>query len=327
MNATITSIGIYVPENRIDNSYFEKIIDTNDEWIRQRTGIQSRYHAKVNEYTSDLCLKAVENLLEYNETDILNVDFIIVATSTPNQVLPSVASQVQAKLNIKNVGCLDISAACAGFVYGIIVAKGLIASGSYKKILIIGAETLSKVTNFTDRTSCILFGDGAGAVIVEASTENYIFKGTTHTDGAYGQDLYLSNQPAEINNEKIINDNKLHQNGRVVFKWAISTLVEKVKDLVALNSRSLEDIDWLIPHSANLRILEAACEGLNFPIEKCLESIKEYGNTSAASIPIAWYNGLISGKVKIDDIIILAGFGGGLTYSSICIQNKISLKK
>lgn len=326
MNATITSIGMYAPETRIDNSSLEEIIETTDEWIRQRTGIQSRRHAKEDEYTSDLCIKAVENMVEYNEIDISDVDFIIVATSTPDQVIPSIASQVQSRLHIKNAGCLDISAACAGFVYGIILAKGLIASGAYKKVLIIGAETLSKVTNFKDRTSCILFGDGAGAIIVEASAENYIFQGMTATDGAYGQDLYLSNQAANINKEKIIADNKIHQNGRAVFKWAISTLVEKTKNLVELNHRKLEDIDWLIPHSANLRILEAACEGLDFPIEKCLESIREYGNTSAASIPIAWYNGLKSGKVKIDDIIILAGFGGGLTYASICIQNKIVLK-
>jgi len=326
MNATITSIGIYAPESKIDNLHFEKIIDTNYEWIRQRTGIQNRYYAKEDEYTSDLCVHAVENLLESNEADIADVDFIIVATSTPDHAVPSVASQVQARLGIKKAGCIDISAACAGFVYGIILAKGLIASGAYNKILIIGAETLSKVTNFADRTSCILFGDGAGAIIIEASAENFVFKGLTETDGSYGQDLYLSHQPAKINDQKIIDDNKLHQNGRAVFKWAISTLVEKTKDLIALNERSLQDVDWLVPHSANLRILEAACEGLDFPINKCLESIKEYGNTSAASIPIAWFNGLKSGKVKVNDMIILAGFGGGLTFASTLIQNKIALK-
>ncbi|WP_221391556.1 ketoacyl-ACP synthase III [Dyadobacter sp. NIV53] len=326
MNAAITSIGIYAPEKRIDNSYFEKIIETNDEWIRQRTGIQNRYYARADEFTSDLCVKAIENLLESNHTDISDVDFIIVATSTPDHTMPSVASQVQARMNIKKAGCMDVSAACAGFVYGIILAKGLIASGANKKVLVIGAETLSKVMNFEDRTSCILFGDGAGAVIVEASETNYIFRSITETDGGLGQNLYLSNQPATINGEAIINDNKIHQNGRAVFKWAVSTLVEKIKNLVDLNQKTLKGIDWLIPHSANLRILEAVCEGLNFPKEQCLESVKLYGNTSAASIPIAWYNGLRSGKVRIDDTIILAGFGGGLTFSSICVQNRISLR-
>ena len=326
MHSSITSIGMYVPETRIDNSYFENILDTNDEWIRQRTGIQHRYYAKEDEFTSDLCVKAVENLLANNEADISDIDFIIVATSTPDHTMPSVASQVQARLNINKAGCMDISAACAGFVYGIILAKGLIASGASKKVLVIGAETFSKVLNFEDRTSCILFGDGAGAVIVEASTENYIFQSITETEGELGQNLYLSNQPATINGEKIINDNKIHQNGRAVFKWAVSTLIEKTKSLLDLNDRTLESIDWLIPHSANLRILETVCESLDFPVEKCLESIKHYGNTSAASIPIAWYNGLKSGKVKMDDIIILAGFGGGLTSAGICIQNKIVLK-
>lgn len=326
MHSSISSIGMYVPETRIDNSYFENILDTNEEWIRQRTGIQSRYYATEDEFTSDLCVKAVKNLLESNDADVSDVDFIIVATSTPDHTMPSVASQVQARLNIKNTGCVDISAACAGFVYGIILAKGLIASGACKKVLVIGAETLSKVLNFEDRTSCILFGDGAGAVIIEASTENYIFQSITETNGELGQNLYLSNQPATINGEKIISDNKIHQNGRAVFKWAVSTLVEKIKNLAELNHKTLENIDWLIPHSANLRILETVCESLNFPKEKCLESVKHYGNTSAASIPIAWYNGLKSGKVRMDDIIILAGFGGGLTSSSICIQNRIVLK-
>jgi len=326
MSAAIKSIGIYIPETKIDNSYFEKFIDTNDAWIRQRTGIQNRYYSRDDEFTSDLCVKAVENLLENNEADISAVDFIIVATSTPDHTMPSVASQVQARLNIKNAGCLDISAACAGFVYGIILAKGLIASGASKKVLVIGAETLSKALNFDDRTSCILFGDGAGAVIIEASNENFIFQSITDTDGALGQNLYLSSQPAPVNGEKIINDNKIHQNGRAVFKWAVSTLEEKVKSLVELNNKTLDGIDWLIPHSANLRILETVCEGLGFPKEKCLESVKHYGNTSAASIPIAWYNGLKSGKVKLNDTIILAGFGGGLTSSAICIQNRIVLK-
>ncbi|TDE15636.1 ketoacyl-ACP synthase III [Dyadobacter psychrotolerans] len=327
MSATISAIGIYVPDTKIDNSYFEKILDTNDTWIRQRTGIINRYFAKEDEFTSDLCIKAVKNLIENNDADVSNVDFIIVATSTPDYTMPSVASQVQASFNISKAGCMDISAACAGFVYGIILAKGLIASGANKKVLIIGAETLSKVINLEDRTSCILFGDGAGAVIVEASAENHIFQSITETEGILGQNLYLSNLPAAINGQKITGDNKIHQNGRAVFKWAVSTLVEKIRELSELNERKLDKVDWLIPHSANLRILEAVCETLDFPIEKCLESIRNYGNTSAASIPIAWFNGLKSGKVKPDDIIIFAGFGGGLTSASICIQNKIALKR
>lgn len=323
MSASINSIGMYVPENKIDNLYYEKILDTSDEWITQRTGIVNRYHARENEYTSDLCVKAVEDLVRNFNKDLSDIDFIIVATSTPDQFVPSVASQVQTRLNIKGAGCIDVAAACAGFVSGLILAKGLIASKTHKKVLVIGAETLSKATDFTDRSSCILFGDGAGAVIVEASAENRLFHTITDTDGSYGKDLYIAYQPAPINQEAVIEDRNIHQNGKVVFKWAVSTLTKKINELALANGFQTNEIDWMIPHSANIRILESVCHGLNFPLEKCLESIRNYGNTSAASIPIAWYNGLKSGKVKLDDQLLLVGFGGGLTVSGICLQNRI----
>ena len=326
MNTTISSIGIYVPQNRIDNHYFENFLETSDEWIKSRTGITHRYYAQDNEYTSDLCIKAVENLAKEHDENLKDIDFIIVATSTADQVIPNIASQVQAKLNISNAGCIDICAACAGFVYGIILAKGLIAAKNHKKILVIGAETLSKVTDFTDRTSCILFGDGAGAVIVKASNENYIFDALTDTDGSYGKDLYLAHQNAPINMQAIDFNNKINQNGRVVFKWAVSTLTEKIQELAAMNNIQLQDIDWFIPHSANIRILESVCENLHIPMSKCVESIRNYGNTSAASIPIAWYNGIKTGKIKLGDQLLLTGFGGGLTCAGICLENRIEFK-
>ncbi|MDR2954274.1 MAG: ketoacyl-ACP synthase III [Prevotella sp.] len=325
MSATISSIGIYHPEKEIRNSFFEAYLDTSDQWIRERTGIEKRFFSSDNEYTSDLCVKAVQALVKNHNTKISDIDFIIVATSTPDQIVPSVASQVQTRLNISGAGCMDISAACAGFVYGIIMAKGLIAAQTHRKILVIGAETLSKVTDFSDRNSCILFGDGAGAVIVEASPENHILNILTDTDGSYGKDLYLSHQAAPINGEIIIPDNKLHQNGRVVFKWAVSTLVTKIHELAKKNNMSLSDIDFLIPHSANIRILEAVCKELAIPIDKCIESIRNYGNTSAASIPIAWYSGIASGKIKNGDNLLLIGFGGGLTCAGICLKNNIVL--
>ncbi|MCD7936501.1 MAG: beta-ketoacyl-ACP synthase 3 [Tannerellaceae bacterium] len=326
MNATISSIGIYHPQKEIKNSYFEEFLDTSDQWIRERTGIENRYYASENEYTTDLCVKAVEALAKNHNTNLQEIDFIIVATSTPEQTLPSVASQVQTRMNIPHAGCIDISAACGGFVYGIILAKGLIASRTHRKILVIGAETLSKVTDFTDRSSCILFGDGAGAVIVEASTENHLFKVITDTHGSYGKDLYLSNKNIPINGMPIIPDNKIRQNGRVVFKWAVSTLTKKIEELVSKNDMTLDDINFFIPHSANIRILEAVCKELNIPMEKCLESIRNYGNTSEASIPLAWYDGIISGKVKPKDKLLLIGFGGGLTCAGICLQNNIEMK-
>ncbi|MCD7937717.1 MAG: beta-ketoacyl-ACP synthase 3 [Tannerellaceae bacterium] len=326
MHATISSIGIYHPLKEIKNSYFEEFLETTDQWIKERTGIENRYYALENEYTSDLCVKAVEALVKNHTTNLQEVDFIIVATSTPDQTLPSVASRVQTRMNIPHAGCIDISAACGGFVYGIILAKGLIAAGTHRKIIVTGAETLSKVTDFTDRSSCILFGDGAGAVIVEASSENHLLKVITDTDGSYGKDLYLSNKNIPINGKPVIPDNNIHQNGRVVFKWAVSTLTKKIEELVSKNGITLEDIDYFIPHSANMRILETVCKELGIPMEKCLESIKNYGNTSAASIPLAWYNGITSGRIKPNDKLLLIGFGGGLTCAGICLQNNIEMK-
>lgn len=326
MGATITSIGIYHPEKEIRNSYFEEYLETSDQWIKGRTGIERRFFAQENEYTVDLCFSAVQSLIENNNQELRDVDFIIVATSTPDQNVPSVASQIQARLNIIHAGCIDVSAACGGFVYGIILAKGLIAAETHKKILVIGADTLSKVTDFSDRTTCILFGDGAGAVIVESSDNNHIYKALTYTDGSYGKNLYLSNLTHHLNGEDIRADNKLHQNGRVVFKWAVSTLVEKIREIVLLNNLNLQDIDFFIPHSANIRILEAVCRELNIPMDKCIESVRCYGNTSAASIPIAWYNGIISGKIKQNNTLLLIGFGGGMTCAGICIQNNILYK-
>lgn len=326
MNATINAIGTYVPERKIDNAFFEQYLDTNDEWIKSRTGIQTRYFAAENEYVSDLSVKAVENMMSRFNKTVDDVDFIIVATSTPDQMMPNVASQVQTRLGIRNAGCIDLTAACAGFAYGIIMAKGLIAAETHKKVLVIGAETISKVLDLEDRTTCILFGDGAGAVLVEASEENHLFKPLATTDGAFGKDLYISHQPAPICSEAVLSNGNIHQNGRTVFKWAVSTLTEKLPELAKINKFDLSDIDWMIPHSANIRILEAVCEAIGYPVEKCLESVRNFGNTSAATIPLAWDQGIKNGSIKVDDKILIAGFGGGLTVAGLCLINKIDNK-
>lgn len=323
MSTTITSIGIYHPEKEIYNSYFESFIDTSDTWIRERTGIERRFYTAPNEYTSDMCVKATQNLSKKYNKNLQDIDYIIVATSTPDQPMPSVASQVQSRLNIPHAGAIDISSACAGFVNGIILAKGLIASGTHKKILVIGADVLSKVTDFTDRTTCILFGDGAGAVIVEESDNNSLFNTITGTNGDYGKDLYLAHQNAPISNSEVIANYKLHQNGRVVYKWAVQTLTSGLHELAGKNNVTLEDIDYFIPHSANYRLLEAVFNELNIPMEKCLDSVRLFGNTSAASIPLAWYSAIKDGKLKLGDKIMLVGFGGGFTYAGIYIKNNI----
>jgi len=324
MNATITSLGIYHPEKEITNSYFENMIETSDKWIKERTGIETRFYTAPGEYVSDMCVNAAQNLSRDYNKDLSDIDFIIVASTTGDQPIPSIASQVQSRLGIPNAGSMDLGSACAGFVYGIILAKGLIAAGTHKKILVFGADSLSKVTDFTDRTTCILFGDGAGAVIIEPSDDNHIFETITGTNGNYGKDLYLSHMNSRLNNIDIIANNKLHQNGKVVYKWAIQTLSNGIKELAKKNKLSLDEIDFFIPHSANYRLLEAVFADLGFPMSKCLDSIRQYGNTSAASIPLAWHSGLADGRVQPGDKLILVGFGGGFTYAGICIDNMLA---
>ncbi len=321
MNSKITAIGVYVPSKRITNEYFEQFIETNNEWIISRTGIKERRFAEPDEFTSDMCVSAVKNLLAENPgVNLDGVDFILVGTTTADQVMPSMASQVQNAFSIPNCGCLDIMAACAGFVYGIVLAKGMIAAGTHKKILVLGAETLSKFTDYTDRTSCILFGDGAGVALIEPSDQPKVLNGITGTDGSHGKDLYLSQHNTLVNGEQIDPNGKIHQNGKVVFKWAIQTITNKVGELLAKNSLKLDDLDWVILHSANLRIIEAVATEINYPMDKMLTSIEFFGNTSSASIPLAWDLASKAGKIKPGNKILLLGFGGGLTYAGIIVE-------
>ncbi len=321
MESKITAIAVYAPEKRITNSYFQQFIDTNDEWIVSRTGIRERRFAADDEFTSDLCIKAAKNLAAENpEIALADVDFIIVSTTTADQVMPSTASQVQNGLGLTNTGALDIMSACSGFVYGLVLAKGLIAAGTHKKVLVFGAETLSKFTDFTDRTSCILFGDGAGVALVEPSEKARIFKVVTGSDGSHGKDLYLSQNNNIVNGEQIDANGKIHQNGKVVFKWAIQTVSSQIIKLLAINSMKLEELDWIILHSANMRILEGVANEINYPIDKMLSSIEYLGNTSSASIPLAFDIASKAGKIKQGNKVLMLGFGGGLTFSGVIVE-------
>ena len=318
--AKITALGVYAPEKVVDNDYFTSFLDTNDEWIQTRTGIKTRRYAGPEEFTSDLCLGAAKNLIEQNGADLKDVDFIIVATITGDHTVPSIASQMQSKLGIENAGSVDIAGACAGFVYAIILAKGLVSSGMYKKVLVFGSECLTKFTDFTDRTSCILFGDGAGAALIEASEKTNILQFVSGTDGTGGKELYLTNMRDNINGVQVKVNNKIVQNGRAVFKWAVQTIINKTGELLENAGLTVDDIDWMVPHSANMRILEAISQGTKIPMEKILESVSEYGNTSSASIPLALGKGIKDGKVKKGDKLLMIGFGGGLTYAGVIIE-------
>jgi 3-oxoacyl-[acyl-carrier-protein] synthase-3 len=320
MQAKITAIGTYVPRQIIDNHYFEDFIETSDEWIQSRTGIKTRRYARLNEYTSDISEKAALDLAEAYNKDLSDVDFILVATVSPDHIMPSMAAILQHRLQILKAGALDISAACAGFGYGLSLAKGMIESGMHRKVLVIGAEVLSKVTDFSDRTSCILFGDGAGAVLVEAAEKGNVGACITGAEGSGGQDLYMSSQSTMVNGELIKASGKIYQNGRKVFKWAVNRMTEQAKVLLAKNNMAIDDIDWFVPHSANMRIIEALCKGIGIPVEKALESISIYGNTSSASIPLALHEGIKAGKVNNGDKVMLLGFGGGLSYAGTVVE-------
>lgn len=316
----ITAFGTYVPERIVDNHYFEEIIDTNDEWITSRTGIKTRRFSKEGEYTSDMSVKAIQNLQERSGKTIDDVEFIIVCTTSPDQTMPNVASRIQHKMGIKNAGCNDIYAACAGFVYGLQVAHGLVNSGVYKKVLVLGAETLTKITDFNDRTSCILFGDAAGAAMIEPSGEEHFLAFNSGTSGEFGHDLYLSHKKNSINGVGINPHSKIVQNGRSVFKWAVGNIPTKIRELVAKAGLTLDDIDYIIPHSANLRIIEAIVKDLDFPMERVPESVTEFGNTSSASIPLAIEKSERNGGIKKGDTLLMIGFGGGLTFAGAIVK-------
>ncbi len=320
----ITAFGTYAPKKVLDNAYFESIIDTNNEWIVSRTGIHTRTVVAEGEYTSDLAVEAVKNLQERSGKSVEDVDFIIVSTVSPDQTMPNVASQLQLKLGIKNAGCNDVYGACAGMVYGLQLGHGLIASGAYKKVLVVGAESLSRVTDYTDRATCLLFGDGAGAMLLEPG-ENDFLAFNSGTSGEYGQDLYLSFKKDHVNGVPIIPNGFIVQNGRQVYKWVVSNIPTKIRELVDKAELNIDDIDFIIPHSANLRILEAVGKELDYPMDRIPESISTNGNTSSASIPLAIDKAIADGRIKKGQKLLLIGFGGGMTFAGAIINWELDI--
>ncbi|MCD8822435.1 ketoacyl-ACP synthase III [Staphylococcus gallinarum] len=319
--AKITAQGSYVPEKIMDNQDFEEIVETSDEWIQQRTGIVERRITKEDEYTSDISYKAVLDLQEKYQVDLSDVDMIINATLTPDYKTPSVASYVQAKIGLTKAGAIDINAACAGFTYGLNLANGLITSGQNKKILVIGAETLSKITDYTDRSTCILFGDGAGAFLVEYSEDETSFiASSAGSDGDKGHNLYCSELSEEMFSDDLENPGYIVQNGRGVYKWAVGNVPKVINETLEKTDYNIEDLDWFVPHSANARMIESICEKSGIEKEKALMSLRYYGNTSSATIPLSMDLAMKENKLKKGDLILLVGFGGGLAYASTLIK-------
>ncbi len=308
MATGIIGVGHYLPEYILTNKDLEKMVDTTDEWIRSRTGIETRHIAKKEEETSDLAYHAAVEALDHAELNVEELDLILVATVTADQSFPSVACQIQERLGATNAAAMDIGAACSGFIYGVITAKQFIDSGVYKNILVIGAEKLSKITDWSDRNTCVLFGDGAGAAVVsEVSDDKGILSFELGADGKGATSLHQD-------------DGNIRMNGREVFKFAVRQMPESAEAVVKKAGLVKSDVDYLIPHQANFRIMEAARERLGISKEKMSYSVNKYGNTSAASIPIALSEDVRTGKIKDGDLIVLVGFGGGLTWGAMTLR-------
>ncbi|MFC4075540.1 ketoacyl-ACP synthase III [Salinithrix halophila] len=318
----VTAIGSYVPERVLDNHDLEQMVDTQEEWIVKRTGIHERRMAKTEQHTSDLCIEAVEDMVKRHPgLELQDIDMILVATSTPDFPFPSVACMLQDRFSIDRCGALDVSAACAGFVYALNLADALVTAGQCRKVLVVGGETLSKVTDYTDRTTCILFGDGAGAALVEREerTPGFIHS-TSGTDGSAGIHVYRTGLSDHLNGVKLKDNGKIVQDGRAVFRLAVRTLSEEIPRFLSEAGRSVEEIDWFVPHSANLRIIDSVCEKIGLPTERIWFSGERYGNTSAASIPLALCQGIDTGKIREGDMVLLSGFGSGFTHAHTLLR-------
>lgn len=320
INSKISGFGVYVPSRRLTNHDLENMIETSDEWIVRRTGVKERRISAPDEFASDMATKAVENLISKTGAVVDDVDMVIVTTFTPDHFLPTVASLVQGRLGIKSAGTMDLNSGCAGFAYGICVADSLIKSGHNSKVLVIASETLSKVIDYKDRNTCVLFGDAAVAVLIEKTEGPGCIKASYFTsDGSKAENATCGNLSHTVNGlplKKGIFD----QEGRQLYEYVIQNIPVGITKLLEKAELSVDDVDWLVPHSANLRMIESLCKRLKLPIEKALVSNELYGNTSSASIPLAIWVALESGKILPGNKLVLYGFGAGLTHGGVVVE-------
>nr|BFD66872.1 ketoacyl-ACP synthase III [Bdellovibrio sp. HAGR004] len=322
----VSGIGSYLPEKILSNTDLEKMVETNDQWIVERTGIERRHIASEDQATSDLCVIAAKRALEDANLKIEDIDMILVGTVTGDHQMPSTACFVQAKLGAKNIMAVDLNAACSGFLYGVSIADQFIRTGMYKNILVIGAEVLSRYMNYKDRETCILFGDGAGAWVLSRAAEgdkNVIESTHLHADGNLADLLILPAGGSKIPQSHEAIDKGLHfmtMKGREIFKNAVRTMALCCQEALEHNKVSPDQVDWIIPHQANKRIIEAVADQFKFPMERVIVYLQETGNTSAASIPLAFDWAVKNGKVKRGQTILLTAFGAGLTSGSILLR-------
>ncbi len=318
----ITGTGSMLPARRVTNAELAaqlaaRGIETSDEWIIERTGIRARHFAAPEQTASDLALEAARHALEAAGRKAGEIDLIIVATSTPDMVFPSTATIVQHKLGVAGCPAFDVQAVCSGFVYALTVADALIRTGSARRSLVIGAEVFSRILDFDDRTTCVLFGDGAGAVVLEASDRPGLLASDLHADGAY-RDILCT--PGTVSGGRVLGDPTLKMDGPAVFKLAVKVLEESARAVLAKAGRSDTDIDWLIPHQANIRMMQGTARKLKLPLDKLIVTVDEHGNTSAASIPLALDVAMRGGRVRAGDTVMLEGVGGGFTWGAVLLD-------
>ena len=315
--AKILGTGSYLPAKRVSNEDLAKFVDTSDEWISTRTGIKNRHIAADNEKTSDLAVHAAKAALADAGVDAAEIDLIIVATATPDMQFPATATMVQHKLGIGGCPAFDVQAVCAGFMYAISTANAYIKSGMSKKALVIGAEIFSRIMDWNDRTTCVLFGDGAGAVVLGASDEPGIVHINLHVDGSY---LDMLNVPAQKANGEIVSSPFLKMDGQDVFKFAVKTLSQAAEDVLREAGMSTDDVDWIVPHQANKRIIESTAKHLGIGMDRVVLTVQDHGNTSAASIPLAMDTAIKAGQIKRGQTLLLEGIGGGFAWGAVLVK-------
>lgn len=313
----IIGTGGYLPERVLTNAELETWVETSDQWIVERTGIRTRYLAAEDQDTCDLAELAARQALEVAEIDTSELDLIILGTTTPDRVFPSTACLLQARLNNHGAIAFDVQAVCSGFLYALSIADQFIKNGTVRRALVVGADTYSRLINWSDRSTCILFGDGAGAVVLEASPEPGILSTHLHADGAYKDTLTV---PAKIAQGRLKGDGFTKMQGNEVFKFAVKVLKEVIDEALLANQLDINAIKWLIPHQANIRIITATAKKLNLPMERVILTIGEHGNTSAASVPLALNVAVRDGRIQRGDMLLLETVGGGFTWGAALLK-------
>jgi len=316
-HSKIIGTGSYLPEKIVTNQDLESIVDTNDSWIRTRTGIEQRHIAADNEMASDLAVNACLKAIESADISIDKIDLIIVATTTPDMTFPSTACILQNKLGIKDCPAFDVQAVCSGFVYALATADMFIRAGKYKTALVVGTEIYSRLLDWSDRSTCVLFGDGAGAVLITKSEQPGILSSHLHANGSHYNTLSL---PGNISHGKIQGNPFVTMEGNTVFKFAVKVMEEIVYEALSENNLQTSDIDWLIPHQANIRIIRSTAKKLGISMEKVVTTIARHGNTSAASIPLALDLAVRDKRIKSNQYVLLEGVGGGFTWGAVLIR-------